>query len=242
MRYLEAFLGLVYPRVCAGCAKPVAAVTESSLCQECERELIPIVAPFCEVCGESFDAAAGGPFQCLNCEGRRFHFEFAVAGYRARGRARELIHRFKYRGEFHLCRVLGWMLEAALLDERIGSEEWVMVPVPLHSRRRREREYNQAAELCRMVRRRRGWRVVDALRRTRYTVPQARLDREDRLGNLDGAFELRPSKRRREAIRQRRIIVVDDVLTTGATTSECARVLKEEGGAERVIVLTVARG
>lgn len=117
-----------------------------------------------------------------------------------------------------------------------------MVAVPLHRRRQRQREYNQAEEICRVASRMRGWPMVDALRRGRDTVHQAGLDREQRLGNLSGAFRLRRSRRARHRLAGSRIILVDDVFTTGATTNECARVLIREGGAREVVVATSMRG
>ena len=82
------------------------------------------------------------------------------------------------------------------------------------------------------------------LRRTRPTQTQARLDREQRLANMRRVFALRRSFpwQKTPDIRGRRILLVDDVLTTGATTHACARVLKQEGGAEKVVVITAARG
>lgn len=238
----EALRGLIYPRNCAGCQTPISEAGDVLLCAGCLRSLEPIAPPLCEVCGEPFDSASSAPFRCSNCTGRKLHFDFAVAGYRARGRVRELIHRFKYRREYHLCRVLAQMLADAFADERIGRGDWHLVPVPLHPRRKREREYNQAEELCRQVSRIVRMPVLHALRRTRYTAHQAKLDRSERLKNLEDAFALRRSGKIREAIRGARIMVVDDVLTTGATMSECARVLREEGGAAQVIAVTVARG
>jgi len=155
------------------------------------------------------------------------------------------VHQFKYRGQFFLARLLGEMLEQALEDPRIAEDaesgEWVLVPVPLHARRLREREFNQAEELSREVACRRGLPSVNALRRIRYTRRQAKLDRAERLTNLRGAFEISPKPREGKAIVGKRVLLVDDVLTTGATASECARALAE-AGALKVVVITVVRG
>ena len=208
-------LGLIYPANCSGCAMPRAGNTVSTLCGNCEDALVRVTGPRCEVCGEVFDDRGDGGAPCTNCSGRDFDFRFAVAEYRARGLGRDLVHRFKYLGQFYLCRPLGWMLGSALRDERIVGEDWLMATVPLHPRRRRERGYNQAEEICRIASRLRGWPMVNALRRRRDTIHQARLDREQRLGNLSGAFGLCRSRRTRLRIAGSRIILVDDVFTTG---------------------------
>jgi competence protein ComFC len=233
---------LLYPRVCAGCERGGVVAGRAGLCELCEEELKPVVAPMCEKCGEPYAAEVSGPFQCSNCVGRDLSFDFAVAAYRGEGLVREMIHRFKYQHAHHLGKVLGILIEEAFRDVRVEeSDDWLLVPVPLHPRRRREREFNQAAELCRMLGGRRGWSVISALKRTRYTPVQVGLDRAERLANLRGAFTMRRVVAGRRRLRGGRVLLVDDVLTTGATTHECATVLKEEAGVDKVVVLTVAR-
>src|SRR5690606_14386031 len=113
------------------------------------------------------------------------------------------------------------------------------VPVPLHPRRQREREYNQAEELAAGVARLTGWPLVRALRRQRYTSQQAKLDRAARLHNLRDSFRLH---RAATKVRGQAVLLIDDVLTTGSTAQECAHLLRHEAGARRVAVLTLARG
>jgi ComF family protein len=127
----------------------------------------------------------------------------------------------------------------ALADARLAGADWLMVPVPLHPRKLRERRFNQSAELARTLTRLSGTPFHEALRRTRYTSSQAGLDREDRLKNLRGAFAVRP--RAGPHVEGRNILLVDDVFTTGATAHECALTLRKHGAA-RVAVLTAARG
>ncbi len=246
-------LGLIYPRLCAGCEMPLLADPRqvadaapsgrlSQLCEKCEDSLETIRAPFCSVCCQPFDGVMDQGFQCVNCGGRRLEFEFAVCAYRSRGLAREFIHRFKYERQHHLVAVLREMLVHSVSDPRIDRKaDWVVVPVPLHSVRQREREFNQAREIALGLSRALGWPLVPALRRVRPTRRQARLDRAERLENLKGAFVASRSKRHQIAIRGRPVILVDDVLTTGATTSTCAEILKNLGAA-KVVVATPVRG
>ncbi|MFV1993814.1 MAG: double zinc ribbon domain-containing protein [Verrucomicrobiales bacterium] len=245
-RCLEAFVGLLYPRVCPVCDEALEGA--GAFCRDCRSRMEPVGSPTCERCGEIFEGDLEGSSlpQCPNCRGRELHFEFALAGFRARGAVRELVHRFKYRGELHLRGALGELMEEAFLRDRLvaatASGDWILVPVPMHRRRRRQREFNQAQELVRELSRRRALPWAPALRRLRDTPRQARLDRAQRLRNLEGAFAMTRRRGVRDRVRGAGVLLVDDVLTTGATANLCARVLREEGGAREVVVVTLARG
>jgi ComF family protein len=152
---------------------------------------------------------------------------------------REVIHRLKYNRIAAMRLPLAKLTLPALADKRLAGADWLMVPVPLHPRKLRERRFNQSAELARMLTRLGGTPFHEALRRTRYTSSQAGLVREDRLKNLRGAFAVRP--RAIPLIQGRNILLVDDVFTTGATAHECALTLRKQGAA-RVAILTAARG
>ena len=240
-------LNILYPPRCSGCGRPDNTPIPDSarLCSDCIEKLDPVVPPFCDRCGESFAGNMGSAdaFACTNCVGQAFAFDFAIASYESTRMARDLVHRFKYQREFHLRTALGAMLMPALEDRRIQSTgDWVLIPVPLHSRRRREREFNQAAEIARFASRRSGLTVVDALKRTRYTSQQAHLDRQQRLANLRDAFVMRRDKRLGQLLEGKNLLLVDDVFTTGTTVNECARVLRAELDPPRLAVATVARG
>lgn len=240
----DGLLGLIYPRVCVGCDTSLDGEGNVWLCDGCRSELKPIAPPYCDTCGQPYEGIMAQGFRCANCADLDLAFDFAVGAYRAEGLARELIHRFKYEKQHYLCALLGELLRDALNDERLRGdpeEGWLIAPVPLHPRRLREREFNQAAELCRTFRRDDPdcrFEIADVLKRIRYTRRQANLDRADRLTNLKDAFEMKQA----DAVRGRQVLLVDDVLTTGVTASECARILREKGGASKVVVITVVRG
>ncbi|MCB1224889.1 MAG: ComF family protein [Verrucomicrobiales bacterium] len=256
-------LDWIFPRRCPGCERVLSSAPDirlpppstdarankaaldtaltSRLCAACRDHLPWITETRCQRCGEPYPGALDHPLHCWNCEDRPFAFEFATAGFRSEGLVRDLIHTFKYERHLEQRSLLALMLSAALQDPRLLREDlaqWLLVPVPLHFSRRIVREYNQSWELCRGLTRLTGIPSAQVLRRTRRTTSQASLDRRQRLTNLRGAFSLR----RQADVRDRRILLVDDVLTTGATTHECARVLRRSGGAEKVVVITVGRG
>lgn len=125
-----------------------------------------------------------------------------------------------------------------MLEEALPREEQfdVIVPMPLHWRKRLQRGFNQAELLAKVVSRRSGVGITNALRRRKQTDPQAGLTRSQRRTNVAGAFEVS----RREQVEGRHVLLIDDVLTTGATAGACAAALKR-AGARRVTLLTLAR-
>lgn len=174
----------------------------------------------------------------MNCGDREFSFEFATAAYRSRGVVRDLIHQFKYNRRVHLRHLLGRMMAEGFCDPRLARlRPEAIVPVPLHPSRERDREFNQAELLATLAGRRVGLPVENCLQRTRYTLTQTHFHREERFGNLEGAFVIRPGAR----IDGKVLALVDDVLTTGSTAEACALALREAGAAA-VVVITVARG
>lgn len=234
-RIAEAAAGIFYPPHCAMCSRDTPAGVH--LCGACEGEACRTTAPFCRQCSQPFAGMITAEFTCAQCEERGLHFTCAVAPYRARGVVRELIHRFKYNGQHHLRRPLAaWMMEgfadSRLIDPLIDA----LVPVPLHSARQRHRQFNQAEELARLLAHPTARPLLHALQRIRYTSTQTRLEREDRIENLRGAFRVRDTA----AVRDRHLLLIDDVYTTGSTVEECSRVLRAAGAAS-VRVLCIAR-
>ena len=221
---LQAVVSLLYPAVCTICAESVAP--GEYLCDACDDKILRIVPPFCAKCSEPFTGAISGPFDCANCAHRTLHFDAAVAAYRSRGIVRRVVLDFKYGRQVHLRHLVARWLRAALDDARLRDRHFdVMVPVPPHHARERERGFNQAALLADLVSAKMSIQPKTVLERTRYTTTQTAFDRTERMENLRGAFRLR----KYADVRGLRVLLIDDVLTTGSTVSECARVLKEAG-------------
>jgi competence protein ComFC len=231
----QAAVSLLYPATCTMCGKNVRA--GEYLCDDCEAKIIPIVPPFCEKCSEPFEGSINTAFSCANCAHRTIYFDTAVAAYRGRGIVRDVIHQFKYNRQIHLRHLVLRWLRAALDDERLRAYEFdVMVPVPLHPARQRERGFNQATVLAELLSAQISIPSRPLLKRIRYTTTQTALDRTERMENLHNAFRLRKNA----DVRGLRVLLIDDVLTTGSTLSECARVLKR-AGAKSVHAVTAAR-
>jgi ComF family protein len=148
-----------------------------------------------------------------------------------------MVHDFKYGRQRHLRYPLAGWLGETLCDPRLRDRTFdVIVPVPLHPARERERGFNQAALLAELLSDAIAVPSRPVLERTRYTTTQTAYDRAERMENLHGAFRLR----KKQDVRDLRVLLIDDVLTTGSTLSECARVLKGAGAAS-VHAATAAR-
>jgi ComF family protein len=232
---VQAAVSLLYPATCTICRKHVRA--GEYLCDACDEKILRIAPPFCEKCSEPFEGSINTAFSCANCAHRTIHFTAAVAAYRGRGIVRDVIHEFKYNRQIHLRHLVARWLRAALDDDRLRSQQCdVMVPVPLHPARQRERGFNQASLLAELLSGHTSIPCRPLLKRIRYTTTQTALDRSERMENLHNAFRLRKNA----DVRGLRVLLIDDVLTTGSTLSECARVLNR-AGATSVHAATAAR-
>lgn len=236
--WLDAALTLIYPSACQLCAERRARVEDGFVCGECQRQVRFIVPPFCERCGLPFAGELTTAFTCSNCRDLKLHFATARSAVTARGVTLEAIHRFKYQSALWFEPFLADLLLRSAVPALRDCDWNVVVPVPLHPTKLREREFNQAARLGRHLARALQIPLVEnALRRTRPTRTQTLLTRQQRAENMRNAFAPGATN----AIAGKRVVLVDDVLTTGATTNACAQILKR-AGAEEVCVWTVARG
>lgn len=215
----------VLPQRCPGCGDAAAAAR--LLCDACLTRIPRLTVPLCARCL----AAGREPATCAR------HAGFAVhAAWVYDDRAAELVQALKYAERPALAAGLGASLAAAL--PRSWQRPDLVLEVPLHRTRERERGYNQAAGLAdALAATLAAPRWPGALIRTRATVPQARLGGEARRRNLAGAFAARHPER----LDGRRIVLVDDVLTTGATLEACLEVLHRAGAIATGVTLAWAQ-
>ncbi len=235
---IDALLSLFYPERCQICHQAHASPAQGLVCDGCRASVIPVCQPACHRCGLPFPGEITARFECPNCIGRNLAFSRARSAVQAKGVARDAIHLYKYHRAFWLepfFREL-WI---PLAQADLADQTWDgIVPVPLHPVREREREFNQAERLARLLGTSLGVPVrTDLIRRIESTSSQTRLTREERAANVRRAFQ----SIQEERLTHTRWIVVDDVLTTGATTDAVARILRRMGASE-VVVWTLARG
>jgi ComF family protein len=204
----------------------------------------PIGGVLCSLCGERIFnpfAPQTSAVKCGLCRRAAPPFIRAVAYGSYERELRGLIHLLKYEGVLPAKKALGRLLAQAIAapSAEFGPEV-VLVPVPLHASKKRQRGFNQAelaaAEAIRLI----GGNTLrlesGVLVRRRNTESQIGLTRHQRRENMRGAFAVT----RREAVKGREVLLVDDVFTTGTTVSECSKVLLS-AGASKVWVATVAR-
>lgn len=211
-RIKEMTLDLLFPPHCLGCG-----VGGSFLCSSCQEALPRLNPPYCERCG--LPVAEGD--LCATCQVSPPALDGLRSPFLFQGVVRQAIHCLKYQNLRAVAWPLGQLLGECLRVYPLPVE--VLVPVPLHPKRLRQRGYNQSALLARAT----GLPVVEGLIRLRDTPPQARTaTSQERQDNVRGAFACR-----HRGLRGRQILLVDDVCTTGATMEACALALKEAGAA-----------
>jgi len=236
-RLLQELLLFLYPPTCAGCGEAVSPAEPLEFCARCWDSLELVRSPFCPTCGLPLSPEAPAPYQCGACLGGLYRFDRARAAGPYRGLLREVIHRFKYQGHISLARPLAQLLLPPARELCTLNVIHVVVPVPLHRRRLRDRGFNQAALLARRLGASLNLPVgYTVLSRRRWTEPQIGLSPNQRAENVRGAFAVSESA----VVRGRGVLLVDDVFTTGETVDQCVRELKR-AGARAVAVLTVAR-
>jgi ComF family protein len=234
---VDALAAVLLAPACAACGEPLEHPTRGVVCARCWASIVPVTPPICDSCGgplATWRTLPANKGTCVRC--RRFdravHRARAIGSYE--GSLRAILHAFKYDSRRSLARPLAALMRTRAQPLLDGVA--FVVPVPLHPSRRRQRGFNQAADLAAHL----GVPVLHALDRTRRTRTQTELPAAQRYKNVRGAFAARRSTVIERQLRGSTVVLVDDVSTTGATLDACARALKL-AGVEEVRALTVAR-
>jgi len=243
---MDSLSAVVFPTDCSLCGQELTEARGLSACRNCWDSLQPWAGPACARCGLPFaspHALDSSASLCAECREGEFEFDLARSYGLYTGHLRSLILQLKFRRRERLGRRLGELL-APVWESIQDHADPLLVPVPLHPSRKRERGFNQAELLAQglVTKLRRAGRKpelqveTDCLCRIRATVPQTGLSIAARRENVRGVFGVDKP----ETPRDRVVVLIDDVMTTGATLSACARALKHAGAA-RVLALTLAR-
>ena len=219
-------LDLLFPPRCVGCGKE-----GDFLCLSCRRALPGIVPPLCPRCGKPHP---GGTL-CPGCADWQTELDGIRSPFRFDGVMRQSIHQLKYRNLRALAMPLAMLLNDYLTTNPIPGE--ILVPVPLHGKRLRERGYNQSSLLAKELSKLTRLPAVNgSLVRQRFTPPQTRTTPVDeRRSNVVNSFTCLDHR-----LRDKQVLLIDDVSTSGATLDACAVALKA-AGATSVWGLVLAR-
>lgn len=225
--WTEWLIQQLFPATCCSCADP--GLGRYDICGGCYREL-PRLANSCRLCAEPLPSTG---LVCGRCQSRPPAFDRVIAPYLYTTPMDSLIQELKFSGRLSTGRLLGELLARHLQRCRASAD--LLLPVPLHQSRLRQRGFNQSVELARPLKRALGIAVdTHRLRRIRRTEIQSELPRDERRRNVRNAFAFRGR------LDGQTVAVIDDVVTTGSTADVIARSLKRAGAA-RVEIWTVAR-
>jgi competence protein ComFC len=223
-------LDLIFPQHCIVCKKYLSR-KEKNICQSCWDNLVQLPSPFCAECRSFVEKDR----KCKRCEEESgLSLVYSLGNFDES--YQRLIYAFKYGQLLNLGKRLGSILGEKIKEDKRFLECDFLIPVPLHSSRKRKRGFNQSEILALAISEKIGLPVLeDVLKRKKRTKDQTTLNAKQREENVRGAFSVKNEDR----IVDKQIILVDDVMTTGATLKECARNLVE-AGAKEVLGLTVA--
>jgi ComF family protein len=240
---MDAITCVLLPSSCSLCGSPLPRLSFVPICNACWIEIPVHGGSSCSRCGDSLDQALTNV--CRTCRIAPPPFERAVSYGSYTGRMRQAIHALKYQRIHPVAQKLGSMLGEAIAQLAAQApSDLLVVPVPLHRSKRRDRGFNQArllasAAVASLRKSHPTWRLTLApgmLVRQRLTGSQAGLTPRQRRINVRGAFHVSDP----QAIAGKHVLIVDDILTTGATVRAAARALIA-AGAESVWVATLAR-
>lgn len=229
-------LDVVLPPLCLKCRMPVSE--PQSICALCWAQLRFLGAPCCVQCGLPFPHDLGAEVKCGVCIGKPQVFSWMRSAVAYDDASRDLILGFKHADKLENAPLFARWMYAATRDRLSDAD--MLVPVPLHWRRLAQRRYNQAGLLAQGMGKLASLPVeVSLLRRVRATASQGEMvSARARLKNVAGVFSI--TEAQKPILSGKNVVLVDDVLTTGATTNACSKVLLR-GGAASVSIVTLAR-
>lgn len=224
-------VSVLFPPTCILCGAPGRETLD--LCRSCHTDL-PRNRHHCRRCALPLPATAPAGSLCGACQRRPPPYDRCIAPFRYEGTLPHLVTGLKFRARMNYARLLGALLTAGL-EEAAAELPELVIPVPLHPTRQRERGFNQALEIARVPARHFGIPLdTRHCRRQQATAPQSGLEAKERRRNIRGAFAVTGG------LTARHLVLLDDVVTTGSTVAELAGMLKR-AGVERVDVWAVAK-
>ncbi|MEW6066764.1 MAG: ComF family protein [Nitrospirota bacterium] len=225
---ISRLLNIFYPSKCPLCESTTDIYIHSPICSSCWSKIKKYTGPSCNICAMPFSSEHSKT--CAQCLKKHPPFSRVINYGLYEGVIAEAINQLKFHSIKRLAKPFGKLL----LSLDIPSADGI-VPVPLSIKGLRERGFNQSLLIARVIAKKKKFPLfMDILLKEKETPPQIGLSARERLLNLKGVFKVKGN------INGKRLLLIDDVMTTGATVTECSKVLMK-GGAKEVIVLTLAR-
>ena len=236
MKVIHKIINLVLPKRCLICRSPLIKNIGDKICLDCWKKAEFSKGPICPICGKAFlsdiSLSSSPDFICGLCRKSRPHFDKHIYVGNYDGILLEAIKLFKYKKKVSLGFTLSYLLCKKIKDVPAVD---IIIPMPLHVKRLRSREFNQTLLLSNLIALHLNKPLLkDVMIRIKDTIPQVKLDRTEREKNIRNVFLIT----NRCAIEGRRVLLIDDVFTTGSTVNECAGTLKRSG-AYKVYVITL---
>lgn len=228
---------IIFPPQCLGCEEVINQSRRHFFCPDCFEKINFINNNFCPICGLPFLVSPAGNHICGSCLENKpgYSQARAVAGFETV--IMDAIHKFKYGRNISTGYALASLMADFSFPDFDISDCSLLIPVPLHIKRLRERGFNQSLILANQISKKFKIPVdFSVLKRCKFTLTQTGLNKAEREKNIKGAFIVADSKK----ISGKKIILIDDVFTTGATINECSKILLK-AGAQKINVLTLSR-
>lgn len=233
---MNGFIDLIYPASCILCKMPLTAIEKiARLCFVCQAQLARNRPPFCRKCSRPPENPQH--HFCLTCQNLPLNFDHAWGVFLFNEPMQRLLHLYKYGRKTGLRHFFADQMLAFIREYHLNlNENDLIVPIPLHPSRLRNRGFNQSLLLADLLSQELNLPVsAKNLQRVKPTPNQARLSQKERWTNIEDAFKINHSNE----FREKRILLIDDLYTTGATVSEAAKTLRA-AGAKTVTILTIA--
>jgi len=228
---------VIFPPRCLGCAEILPQQSLQTFCASCREKIRFITGSLCPICGMAFFDSPAPDHLCGNCLENKPSFSLARAVASYETLILDAIHQFKYGRNISTGTALASFMAEFCFPDFDFTDYSLILPVPLHIRRLRERGFNQALILAKAIGKKYSISVnFSLLKRCKFTLTQTGLDKKEREKNIRGAFAVNDTAE----TEGKNIILIDDVFTTGATINQCAKTLIK-AGAGKVAVLTLAR-
>lgn len=236
--YADTFLNFIYPRniYCILCNASIERDEEYSICKDCKEKLKFIYDRTCDRCGKPLDDLYI-PHRCPECIDNFNYYTKAVSCIEYDELSKKIIYNLKYYKKRYISYHVAEIIYDRLMESHIYDFD-IIIPVPMHKAKEKERSFNQASLISKYIGYTTKIHVDDeVLIRAKKTITQNQLTKEERRENLKDAFKITNE----DKVKSKNILLIDDIFTTGATVNECSKVLLE-AGALNIYVATLATG